>query len=70
MDRSEWVGMEWTQQLIRLFEEEIQLGFESYLEGQFIGATVDETAMMTVRAQAIAMTFQECIRLTKEGKSE
>ena len=67
MDRVEWVGMEWTQQLIKHLEQEIQLGCEAYVDGQFIGSTVDETAMMTCKAQAYVSTFKEVIRLIKEG---
>ena len=70
MDRNEWVDMEWTQQLIKWFEAEITHGCEAYLDGNFIGSSVDETAVMTVRAQAIAMTFRECTRLIKEGKQD
>jgi hypothetical protein len=66
MDRPEWVQMEWTQKLIKQCEEEVTRGCEAYINGEFIGSTVDETAMMTARAQAIAMTFRELIRIIKE----
>ena len=67
MDRIEWVSMEWTQQLVKHLETEIQLGCEVFVDGQFISNTLDETAMNACRAQAIATTFRECIRLIKEG---